>query len=289
MKDTIAGTGFNADLNVPGFSVRYNQSFFDLEKFRHYFRSDFLNVILISEGDITFRLNLEKYAAKKNDLVIVAPHAIRKVETVSKDTLVSGVNFTMEFLSSIGLQKNAMEILDYFSSNFSPYWELSSGDAAKVKSLMKQLNERISDLNKHEFGKELLCHTFYIFLYEVYGMSKKYAVQVKHHVSRKENLVMNFTHLVQKQLRKNRSVQEYAEQLNITPKYLTESVKEITGKTAGEIIDSYVMLEAKMLLDDPVMSIAQIAEELQFSDQSFFGKFFKRHAGISPIQYRRSV
>jgi AraC-like DNA-binding protein len=182
----------------------------------------------------------------------------------------------------------AVELLDYFSSQFSPFWELNRKDAATVQLLIRQLDERISSLHDHEFGRELLYHTFYIFLYEVYGMSKKYAAQYKHHVTRKENLVMNFTHLVQRQFRKNRTVQAYAEQLHITPKYLTEAVKEITGKTAGEIIDSYVMLEAKMLLDDPVLSIAQISDELHFSNQSFFGKFFKRHTGISPKAYRTS-
>jgi AraC-like DNA-binding protein len=138
------------------------------------------------------------------------------------------------------------------------------------------------------YGKELLYHTFYLFLYEVYGISKKYAVPFHHHVTRKENLVKNFTLLVQKQFRLLRNVNKYAAQLNITPKYLTETVKEITGKTAGEIIDDFVLLEAKLLLDNPVLSIAEIADELHFSDQSFFGKYFKRHTGLSPKEYRRS-
>jgi AraC family transcriptional regulator, transcriptional activator of pobA len=65
-------------------------------------------------------------------------------------------------------------------------------------------------------------------------------------------------------------------------------VKEITGKTAGEIINDFVLLEAKMLLDNPSLSIAEIADELQFSDQSFFGKYFKRLTGMSPKEYRQS-
>lgn len=256
--------------------------------FRHHFRSDFMNVLLISKGELNFQLNLEKYSVGKNTLIIVAPYAIKRVETVSKDSLVSGVNFTMDFLTDIGMHKNAVEMLDYFSSHFSPCWELNSKDAAAVNSLIKQLDERVSSLTSHEYGRELLFHTFYVFLYEVFGMSKKYTLPFKHHVTRKENLVMHFTQLVQKQFRQNRNVQAYAEQLHITPKYLTETVKEITGKTAGELIDCYVMLESKLLLDNPELSIAQIAEALHFSDQSFFGKFFKRHAGISPKEYRLS-
>ncbi|RTL57621.1 MAG: AraC family transcriptional regulator [Sphingobacteriales bacterium] len=186
------------------------------------------------------------------------------------------------------MPKNAVELLDYFSTQFSPHWKLEKKDAGTVQLLIKQLNEKLSSMNEHPYGKELLYHTFYIYLYEVYGLSKKYAVPFHHHITRKENLVRNFTQLVQKQFKEQRNVQAYADQLNITAKYLTETVKEITGKTAGEIIDDFVLLEAKLLLDNPTLSIAEIADELHFSDQSFFGKYFKRHTGLSPKEYRQT-
>ena len=285
----MTGPEFNANAGVPGFSVRYNQPFYEQDLFRFHFRSDFLTVLLIVKGELTFLLNLEEYTAKQNSLVIIAPGAIKKVQVVSKDTIVSGINFTIDFLAAIGVPKNAVELLDYFSSQFSPHWSLDKKDAGIIQLLIKQLNERVSSLNEHVYGKELLYHTFYIFLYEVYGLSKKYAVPFHHHVTRKENLVKNFTQLVQKQFRLLRNVNTYAEQLTITPKYLTETVKEITGKTAGEIIDDFVLLEAKLLLDNPALSIAEIADELNFSDQSFFGKYFKRQTGLSPKQYRHST
>jgi AraC-like DNA-binding protein len=283
----LSGPEFNTNPAIHGFSVRYNQPFFEHDLFKFHFRSDYLTVLLFVKGEISFSLNLEEYTAKQNSLVIVAPHSIKKVGVVSKDSIVSGVNFTIEFLTAIGMPKNAVELLDYFSSQFSPHWILDRKDASSVQLLMKQLNDRVTALNDHVYGKELLYHTFYIFLYEVYGLSKKYAVPYHHHITRKENLVKNFTQLVQKQFRSQRNVNAYAEQLSITPKYLTETVKEITGKTAGEIIDDFVLLEAKLLLDNPALSIAEIADELHFSDQSFFGKYFKRHTGLSPKEYRQ--
>lgn len=285
----LSGTEFNANADIHGFSVRYNQPFYEHDLFKFHFRSDFLTVLLIVKGEITFSLNLEEYTATQNSLVIIAPNAIKKVAVVSKGSIVSGVNFTMEFLTAIGMPKNAVDLLDYFSPQFSPLWNLDGKDASAVQLFIKQLNNRINLLNEQVYGKELLYHTFYIFLYEVYGLSNKYAVPFHHHVTRKENLVKNFTQLVQKQCRSQRKVKAFAEQLNITPKYLTETVKEITGKTAGEIIDDLVLMEAKLLLDNPALSIAEISNELHFSDQSFFGKFFKRHAGLSPKEYRYSL
>jgi AraC-like DNA-binding protein len=84
-------------------------------------------------------------------------------------------------------------------------------------------------------------------------------------------------------------VRFYGEALNVTPKYLTETVKEINGKSAGAVIDDFVILEAKLLLEKPENTIAQVADLLNFSDQSFFGKYFKRITGISPKEFKTGI
>src|SRR4030095_16865582 len=147
--EVLSGPEFNANPDVHGFSVRYNQPFYEQDLFKFHFRSDFLTVLLIVKGELTFSLNLEEYSAKQNDLVIVAPNAIKKVAVVSKDSIVSGVNFTIDFLAAIGMPKNAVELLDYFSSRFSPHWNLDRKDASSVQLFIKQLNNRVISLNEH--------------------------------------------------------------------------------------------------------------------------------------------
>lgn len=208
---------------------------------------------------------------------------------IQPGTLFSVINFTADFFSKIGLPQNKQHLLEYFTSQFSPVWQLQKKDAATVLSLAEQLKQRTETWAIHPFGPELLQHTFYLFLFEMAGLSKIYAQQTNKQLSRKENLLIQFVNLVQQQFKTQRSVQEYAKQLNITPKYLTETVKEISGKNAGDIIDEHVLLEAKLYLDNPQYSIAQIADELNFSDQSIFGKFFKRLTGLSPKEYRQSM
>ena len=80
----------------------------------------------------------------------------------------------------------------------------------------------------------------------------------------------------------------YARQLNITPKYLSSVVKEVSGKTAAKWIDESVILEAKSLLKYSGMSIQEIAYCLNFPNQSFFGKYFRSHTGMTPSAYRMS-
>ena len=74
----LSGPEFNANSNVPGFSVRYNQPFYEHDLFKFHFRSDFLTVLLIVKGELTFLLNLEEYTAKQNSLVIIAPECNKK-------------------------------------------------------------------------------------------------------------------------------------------------------------------------------------------------------------------
>ena len=69
---------------------------------------------------------------------------------------------------------------------------------------------------------------------------------------------------------------------------LSNVIKELTGKSASQWIDDYVVLEAKTLLKSTNLTILQISEELHFANQSFFGKYFKQHTGLSPMRYRRS-
>lgn len=106
---------------------------------------------------------------------------------------------------------------------------------------------------------------------------------------RKEEVFYNFLLMVEDNFQTERSVNYYAERLNITPKHLSAVAKETSGHTAGEWIDSYVVLEAKMLLNNSELSVQEISSRLNFANQSFFGKYFKHHTGMSPRAYRSAL
>lgn len=97
-----------------------------------------------------------------------------------------------------------------------------------------------------------------------------------------------FINLVQQHFKKERFLEFYASQLEITPKHLSRTLKALTGNTAVEWIERYVILEAKVLLKSTNLNIQQIADELNFPSQSFFGKYFKKNVGMSPKEFRNS-
>jgi AraC-like DNA-binding protein len=105
--------------------------------------------------------------------------------------------------------------------------------------------------------------------------------------NKKDELFNSFYRLVLQHYKDSREVGFYADKLCVAPKYLSAVIKETTGKSAFEWITDYVLLEAKSLLKSTNMTIQQISDELNFANQSFFGKYFKRLTGMSPSEYKR--
>jgi len=284
--ELVQDTEIDLQSTVPGFAVNCNLRFMDIPALRNNFRSDFLGILLVVKGTLTISINLEEHILQPNSLLLAAPHALKQVIAMDDNAILCGISATIDFMSKIFADK-LLDLMNYFSTKYCPHWQLEDKDATTIANTFNLLLHRTEEYNTHTYGKELFYHAFASLLYELGGMGQKYA-RINHaDFSRKENLVMAFTSHVQQHFRQQRNVQAFAEQLHVTPKYLTETVKEISGKTAGEIIDHFVILEAKRMLSDTTLSILQIAEELNFSDQSFFGKYFKRFVGHSPKEYRQ--
>lgn len=102
-------------------------------------------------------------------------------------------------------------------------------------------------------------------------------------------LLRNFRKLVEQHYMQLRLPKEYAALLYVTPNYLNAFCRHMLGKSAGEIIRNRVLLEAKRLLINADMSIAAIAYQLNFADNSYFTKFFKKYAGVTPEEFRKNI
>ncbi|SEI38408.1 AraC-type DNA-binding protein [Dyadobacter koreensis] len=285
-EDLLQVFGHGGQAVTGGFSVELNSVVRKKDFASEHFRSDYIIICMITSGNMTMGINFKKYNVPVNGFILAPPNALKQFIQASEDATVSVISFTGDFLNGIGISNLKTELFEYFSTRFLPFWQLDQQAADMVLKLMGELKTRYLGADDHPYGKELLNIAFQTFLYEIAALSRIYSEPVSNYVSRKENLVMEFIQLVQKHFRTQRMVNAYAGHLSVTAKYLTETVKEITGKNAGEMIDDVVMLEAKYLLNDPALNISQIADMLNFNDQSLFGKFFKRHTGLSPRDYR---
>lgn len=107
--------------------------------------------------------------------------------------------------------------------------------------------------------------------------------------SRQQEIFARFMDLVGRHYAEEREVSYYAEQLCISTRYLSSIVRSVTNHTAKEIIDHTVLLEIKSLLQTTDLSVQEIAYRLNFPDQSYLGRFFRKQTGLSPTRFRQKM
>ena len=107
--------------------------------------------------------------------------------------------------------------------------------------------------------------------------------------SNKENIAFRFAMLVYEHYKQHKEMAFYADKLCITPQYLTRVIQEVNGQSARELLADHVVLEVKALLRDANLDIKDIVRQTGFSNQSSLSRFFRRHTGMSPTEYRRTI
>ena len=164
-----------------------------------------------------------------------------------------------------------------------------------LRTLEKDISNMIDALNdkEHRFAEEINYAYFYIMLTDMADMMwNTYGKGAPSHFSgmtRSDNILKGFTELLRDHIMTETSVGFYAEKLCISKKYLSLIVKQKTHVNISTIISVIRTETASRLLRDPEMTIQQIASSMSFSDQSSFGKFFKKHTGMSPLKYRQNL
>jgi AraC-like DNA-binding protein len=252
-------------------------------------RSDHFSIGLVIEGEVDLQINLVNYHIKKNNLVVIPFNAIHQFQKHNNEFIVIVVSFSHDFLGQARFGEKHIPSFGFFSLQNNPCLLLQQEDADALHGVIKMLRKMEDPAYEHPFKTEIIHHGFNIFMFEVAALFKKYRPDEEVKKTRKEEILTSFVKLLFQHFREERGVQFYADALYITPKHLTKMVKEITNKTCGEMIDEIVIMEAKIMLDDLGLSVATVAEQLQFSDQFFFSKFFKKHTGITPSKYKGAI
>lgn len=253
-------------------------------------RRDVLLIIIVSEGTSEIMIDYVPFILKKNDLITIMPSHICKIDKISADFKAQIIVATHDFLDECGSKQNNrnQSISNYMEVRKNPRTILNDSEYSIMNQHLSILRDKIKNKD-HSLYKEVVLNSFMAFLLDMADiLMKKNENFVKPTRSRKEELMEKFLQLLVEHCRYKHSVSFYAENLFITPQYLSLILKELTGKSANKWIDEALFLEAKQLLKAPNSTVQQVAEMLCFSDQSTFGKFFKKHAAISPSEYRKS-
>ena len=238
-------------------------------------------ICICTAGHCTLKINLQTYEIESPMLVTLMPGQI--IESIDQSVNFDGhtIVLSKRFIDMLNLPGWQQQYMTLYNN---PVNEIPADALRHMQIFYTILHKAASD-EENPFRLQVIENLIRVFYYG--GVSKFRKID-KDATPYKNSIVERFMELVQEHYREERLIGFYADKLCITPKYLSKLVKENTGRSAGEWIDSHVILEARAMLQSSDMTIQQIAASLNFPNQSFFGKYFKRATGLSPKQYRSS-
>lgn len=269
-----------------GLHVYFNNSSSTGIPFPYPYRANHYTIVFIISGQLKVQLNLTSYELRDGDVIVITPKTVMHILKMDGDFQLIVINFTLDFALQNTIKKNEVNSFDFYASNMIQKLSLKPAEMEQFVQYSTLLLEKNTHKNPALFGDEIVSLIFNLLLYELAVVYKNNNADIRIEMSRKEELTFRFLKILEQNFKSQRSVQFYADSLFVTRGHLSKVVKEISGKTAGQLIDDATIMEARLLLSEPSSSIAQIANELQFGDQSLFGRFFKKNTGFSPSEYR---
>jgi AraC-like DNA-binding protein len=290
MKKNIMPLNWEIELNNVDKAYSIGNDFFLIDNpviasaYDYPFRLDVMVAVVCTKGYMKGRINLKPYVSEASSVTVLLPGQILQYEQISRDFSGFFLMMSKQFANNLMMSMQERISLSFaFAGN--PCLSLSGQEMESMLDYYDLLKktQRIDDLSvRREMVIHLTMAFYYVLIYQSHILSDG------GQQSKQNTLLNRFMKLVGEHFKEQREIRFYADRLCLTPKYLSKIIRDSSGASAGEWIDSHVALEAKALLKSTNMTIRQISDELNFPSQSFFGKYFKRIVGVSPKAYRGS-
>ncbi len=241
-----------------------------------------LGISLCLYGDLTVEINMIEHHVSAGNLVITLPEDILQHNEISDHVKGLFIIVSQRFIEEAFPQiEDILPVFLHIQRH--PCLNLSAQECVRIQGFYNFFVQHLEDNSPYrdKIVRSILQSMIY-YIAGVVNLDKD-----NHKKERKEELFSHFVQLIIKNYKKSKKLDFYAQQLFISPKYLSDIIKKISGQSAHDWIDRYILLEAKILLRTSDKTIAQIADELNFPNNSFFSKYFKKNCGITPKEYRR--
>lgn len=249
-------------------------------------------MFMCEEGEVTLSTNLKSFVTEKDHIFINFPGQIMHVKELGSYKL-HIIVLDMEFIQKMNLDIKpiAQKIVDLKNNQC---LEVTSEGLQEMINITNSIKAELSNNEQDEVKDDILRCLFAALFFKVSRAANNNLSHTEESPVNKEffdksaGYFKKFMIMLSEHYKQERSVSFYAEKLHLSPKYFTTLIKKTSGQTAAEWINQYVILEAKNLLKYSTMNVQEIAYHLNFPNQSFFGKYFKHHTGMTPSEYKKS-
>lgn len=239
---------------------------------------------LCLEGNITVSINLMDTEIKQGDFVVLLPGTIIQFYSQKEKVRIGFVGFSEQCISKVNVIQSTLHSMP--SILRSPVLHLEPSVATYFLDYFSLLG-RVTT-GPYGMDEELIRYTLKVMLYAVDRMYSDSPIRSERLQSRKDEICRRLVQLVIENYTHERRAQFYADKMGISIQHLSTTVKQVTGKNILDIIAYVVLTDVKSKLKSTDMTVQEIAYSLNFPSASFFGKYFKRHVGMSPQEYRNS-
>ena len=246
-------------------------------------------LILLTEGEAEYTINLRKAVLRAPVLWVATPHTVWEYHQRAEQSSVKGC--------LVVVSENLIKRLQIVSSHplrnvihKEPFFGLLEEEKLTFLSYM-ELIYRLAHLSPNSSNDRLInsvLESLYHYFIQIFEQ-KNAVLRSQKKQSRSDHISGEFIRLAQIHAPKQHNISFYAAQLHVSEKYLSNIIKRVTGKPPRAWIDEIIMKEAVYMLYDENKSIQQISDTLNFSSPSLFGVFFKRKSGTTPMQYRKNL
>lgn len=252
-----------------------------------------LSLCLLRKGEITCEIDFKQFRVTAPALISYGGKFVfhnTSVEQIEADCLF----VSPQCMHDLSIDLSVIDLHDMIDKPPEPVTSsISDGDIEVFSNYFRLLYRNAVDGNEIAFSKNIARSILQALFYQLLQFHSKSYPRTSAHKdegsqARQVSYVHDFMRLLQIHHKIHRSIAFYAEQLCISPKYLSHIIKEATGRSATEWIAEFVVMEAKNMLRYSHKNIQQVAYELNFTTQSSFGKYFKHVTGMSPTEFQKS-
>ena len=265
------GTKVNSQVNKPG-------------------KLNALAIIICSKGQMEISCNFRKFILNENTVFISQPHntlSLSVTENFDGYIMAAEEKELSEFTID---PKHIPDLMD--KAYDSPLIRLKEDECMKICRAMEMISEYIRDKEDTPFKSCILKSTLSTFAYTLADTIYRHMPTIEYEIrsqKREKEHFNRFMKLLSENYLLHREVNWYADKMNLTPRYLTTTIRKVSGHTVSDWLVRFIVKDAKYLLKHSDMTVQQVAYELNFPNQSFFGKYFRKHTGMSPGSYRNSA
>ena len=247
-------------------------------------RCDCALVLLCTSGHAQVTVDLRRGPLQLNTIVLLLPGSVLMFDDASADFSVRFGAFSPDLFGEAGFRLG-LSFFSFLKEN--PISQVNERMAAGLSTWFEIMDYTYQDRG-NMFRKTIVRNRLQNIMLELYDkIQRKVSSQCPTTSNRQMELFHRFVSLVHDCCIEEREVSFYADKLCISTRYLSAIVRRTTHQSAKELIDKIVIMEIKVLLQNTTLPIQEIAYKMHFPDQSYLGRYFKKHTGISPSVFRQ--